>query len=50
MATVKLLEETIAELMVPGRPIVIDMAALNYIDSSGLACWSGSISSRESGS
>lgn len=35
MATVKLLEETIAEVMRPGQPIVI-MAALNYIDSSGL--------------
>lgn len=36
MATVKRLEETIAEVVRPGRPIVIDMAALTYIDSSGL--------------
>jgi anti-anti-sigma factor len=37
MATVKQLEETIAEVMRPGRPVVIDMAALTYIDSSGLS-------------
>lgn len=36
LATVKLLEGTIADVMRPGRPIVIDMAALIYIDSSGL--------------
>lgn len=36
MATVKQLEETIAEVMRPGRPVVIDMAELTYMDSSGL--------------
>ena len=36
MATVNQLQETIEEVMRPGRPIVIDMAALTYIDSSGI--------------
>ena len=36
MATVKQLENAVAEVMRLGRRVVIDMAALTYIDSSGL--------------
>ena len=36
MATVRQLEKAIAEVMTPGRPVVIDMAALTFIDSSGI--------------
>ena len=36
MATAKQLEEAVAEIMKPGRPVVIDMAQLNFIDSSGV--------------
>lgn len=37
MATVRQLDEAIAGIIKPGRPVVIDMAQLTYIDSSGLA-------------
>jgi anti-sigma B factor antagonist len=36
MATAKQLEEAIGEVMKPGRPVVIDMAQLTFIDSSGV--------------
>ena len=36
MATVKQLEQAIAEFVRPGRTVVIDMAQLRFIDSSGI--------------
>lgn len=36
MATVKQLEQAIAEFVRPGRTVVIDMAQLSFIDSSGI--------------
>src|SRR5918994_124580 len=36
MATAKQVEDAIAEIMRPGRPVVIDMAQVSFIDSSGV--------------
>jgi anti-anti-sigma factor len=36
MATAKQVEDAIAEVMRPGRPVVIDMAQVSFIDSSGV--------------
>jgi anti-anti-sigma factor len=37
-ATVPVLEEKIAEVMSPGRSVVLDMTALTFMDSSGIHC------------
>jgi anti-anti-sigma factor len=36
MATAKQVEDAIAEVMRPGRPVVIDMPQVSFIDSSGV--------------
>lgn len=36
VATVEELEKAVTEVMKPGRPVVLDMAQLNFIDSCGV--------------
>lgn len=42
MATVRQLEESVAELIRAGRPLIVDMSQLTYIDSSGVG-WLGRV-------
>lgn len=36
IATVEQLEKAVTQVMKPGRPVVLDMAQLNFIDSCGV--------------
>ena len=40
MATVQDLQDKIDEIMVPGQPIVLDLAQLSFLDSSAVHCFS----------
>jgi ABC-type transporter Mla MlaB component len=50
MATAKQVEDAIAQVMRPGRPVVIDMAMLSFIDSSGIRVLARTYQEPESGS
>jgi anti-anti-sigma factor len=39
MATVQELQDKIDEIMVPGQPIVLDLAELTFLDSSAVHCF-----------
>ena len=41
LATIQELQDKIDEIMVPGQPIVLDLADLTFLDSSAMHCWSG---------
>src|SRR5262245_26849096 len=38
MSTVRDLEEKIDEILVPGRPLTLDLAQLRFLDSTGIQC------------
>ena len=39
VATIQLLQDKIDEIMVPGQPIVLDLADLTFLDTSGMHCF-----------
>jgi anti-anti-sigma factor len=39
MATIQALQNKIDEILVPGRPIVLDLAQLTFLDSSAVHCF-----------
>jgi anti-anti-sigma factor len=41
LATIQLLQDKIDEIMVPGQPIVLDLADLTFLDTSGMHCFVG---------
>ena len=38
LATIQPLQDKIDEIMVPGQPIVLDLADLTFLDTSGMHC------------
>jgi anti-anti-sigma factor len=38
LATIQKLQDKIDEIMVPGQPIVLDLADLTFLDTSGMHC------------
>jgi anti-anti-sigma factor len=41
LATIQELQDKIDEIMVPGQPIVLDLADLTFLDTSGMHCLVG---------
>jgi anti-anti-sigma factor len=39
VATIQRLHDKIDEVMVPGQPIVLDLAGLTFVDTSGMHCF-----------
>jgi anti-anti-sigma factor len=39
MATVQDLQDKIDEIMVPGQPVILDLAQLTFLDSSAIHCF-----------
>ena len=39
VATIQRLQDKIDEIMVPGQPIVLDLADLTFLDTSGMHCF-----------